>query len=298
MMNSWINIYKPKGISSAKAVAIVKKALKGSKVGHCGTLDVEAEGILPLAIGEATKLTQYLMDAKKTYVFTIQFGAQTDTADSAGKVIKTTNHLPLKEDCLNICPKFIGTISQTPPAFSALKVGGVRAYKLARNGETPILNSRQIEIYDLKLLDFTGQSGSTTATYIAECSKGTYVRTLAEDIALSLQSLGFVVELRRTKVGRFVEQDSINITELDGLDQETIQHILAAKSLKIETVLDDIPVIDITAEQAKQIKYGQKCFFDNINDISCVWMRYNGSLLAIGDIHNYCFKSSRVFNII
>ncbi|WP_395477451.1 tRNA pseudouridine(55) synthase TruB [Rickettsia endosymbiont of Pantilius tunicatus] len=291
-MNSyWLNVYKPKGISSAKLVSIIKKVLGKVKIGHSGTLDVEAEGVLPLAIGEATKLVQMLIDAKKTYIFTVKFGKQTDSGDYAGKVIATTDYIPSKESAYAICSKFIGIITQIPPAFSALKVNGVRAYKLARDGKEVELKPRNITIYDLKCLNYDEKN--TTATYYAECSKGTYIRTLAEDLALSLQSLGFVIELRRTQVGIFKEENSIRIDSPTEITKTSLEE----KNIKIEAILDDILVLDANDEQAQKIKYGQKCLFDYDKNADFIWVRYKGVLLAIGSISKNCFNSLRVFNL-
>lgn len=294
--NGWLNVYKPKGISSAKVVSIVKHSLKGSKVGHCGTLDVEAEGILPLAIGEATKLVRILVDAKKTYVFTLQFGMQTDTADASGKIINTTEHFPSSDECLNICKNFIGVQSQRPPAFSAIKINGVRSYKLARENLAVELSPRNIEIYALDCVNFDPINNQ--ATYRVECSKGTYVRTLAEDIALSLQSLAFVVELRRTKVGLFTAEDAIELAAYGTEDQEMLKIFLEDRIIKIEAILDDILVLDATHEQAQKIIRGQKCLFDYSQNIDLMWIRYEGVLLALGSLSNNCFNSLRVFNLI
>jgi tRNA pseudouridine55 synthase len=293
-MNAWLNLYKPKGISSAKAVALVKKVFPSDKIGHTGTLDLEAEGVLPIAIGQATKLAGILIGATKRYVFTVKFGAKTDTADFAGKVIATTLNIPAKKECLDICSKFIGTISQVPPAYSALKLGGVRAYQLARKNKEVKLAGREINIYKLECLAYDETQG--TATYEVECSKGTYVRTLAEDIALSLQSLGFVVELRRTKVGMFKEQDSVNVSSFLEIPLEEAASLLKSKCLKIEDVLDDIPVLEASDDQAKQITFGQKTFFDNDQNYELVWVRHDSRIIAIGTLHHQDFKSSRVFN--
>ena len=295
-MNCWLNIYKPKNISSAKLVSIVKRSCGKNKVGHCGTLDVEAEGVLPIAIGEATKLVRILVEARKKYVFTIKFGTQTDTGDFSGRIIKTIDRFPSNDDCHNVCQNFIGFIKQVPPSFSALKVNGIRSYKLARQNNPIILKERQIEIFNLECLDFN--RANNTAKYLVECSKGTYVRTLAEDIALSLQSLGFVIELRRTQVGLFTVEDAIKIIEFDELDQEAFQKLLEEKSWKIEALLDDIPVLEANDEQAKKIKYGQRCFFEHDRDIEFTWVRYKNLLLAIGTLSKNCFNSSRVFNLI
>ena len=294
LMNSyWLNIYKPRGISSAKLVSMVKKILgKEVKIGHAGTLDVEAEGILPLAVGEATKLIQLLIDARKTYIFTVKFGLQTDSGDYTGKVIATKDYIPSQEEAYTVCSKFIGNVTQIPPAFSALKVNGVRAYKLAREGKEVELKPRNITIYNLKCLNFDEKNA--TATYYTECSKGTYIRTLAEDLALSLQSLGFVIELRRTQVGIFKEENAIQIKSPD----EITKNFLEEKSIKIESILDDILVLDATDSQAQKIRYGQKCQFDYEEDVSLLWVRYKGTLLAIGSLNKSCFNSLRVFNLL
>jgi tRNA pseudouridine55 synthase len=293
-MNSWLNIYKPRGISSAWAVALIKRLFRGDKIGHTGTLDMEAEGVLPIAIGQATKLTSILMDATKTYVFTVKFGAKTDTADLAGKVIDTCQYIPSLDECINVCPQFIGQITQTPPAYSALKVNGVRAYKLAREEKEIILQPRAITIYNLELLDYNPDHNS--ATYVASCSKGTYIRTLAEDISLSLQSLGFVLELRRTKVGMFTEENSVNVNDFVDLEQEEARLLLNAKCLKIEDVLDDIPVFDASDEVAKKISFGQKVCFESDLNYDLIWIRFKGKIIATGSLHNNDFKSLRVFN--
>ncbi|BDU60634.1 hypothetical protein FLA4_10440 [Candidatus Rickettsia kotlanii] len=308
MSNYWLNFYKPKGISSAQLVSIVKKILGKTKIGHAGTLDVEAEGILPLAVGEATKLIHLLIDARKTYIFTVKFGTQTNSGDYTGKVIATKDCIPSQEEAYAVCSKFIGNVIQIPPAFSALKVNGVRAYKLAREGAKVELKPRNITIYDLKCLNFDEKNA--TATYYTECSKGTYIRTLAEDLALSLQSLGFVIELRRTQVGIFKEENAIRIKSPDEITQNSLEE----KSIKIEAILDDILVLDVTDSQAQQIRYGQKCLFNYEKDfrhlaklplevefgkmsVDLLWVRYKGTLLAIGSLNKSCFNSLRVFNL-
>lgn len=295
LCNGWLNLYKPCGISSAKLVSIVKKAFPKIKVGHCGTLDVEAEGVLPLAIGEATKLVRVLMNATKAYIFIVQFGAKTDTADSSGVVIETTNCLPTKEQCYNICSKFIGAITQIPPRFSALKVNGVRAYKLARENKSFNLQPRIIDIFNLKCLAF--DSINNTATYSVVCSKGTYVRSIAEDIALSLQSLGFVIELRRIQVGKFVIENSLSLEEFENIQQPSLQCFLKTRCMNIETVLDDIPALNATHKQAREIVQGISCIFD-IDNVDFCYVTYNNVLLAIGSVNNNRFKSFRVFNLI
>jgi len=293
-MNGWINIYKPRGISSAKAVSLVKRIFKGSKVGHTGTLDVEAEGVLPIAIGAATKLVDILINAKKQYAFTIKFGAKTDTADNTGKVIEATEHIPSQGECHEVCAKFLGIIEQIPPAYSALKINGQRAYKLARQDRQVQLNKRNINIYDLKCTNYDQKQG--TASYICKCSKGTYIRTLAEDISLSLQSLGFVIELRRLRVGMFDLKTAIDISSYAEIDFGEAKKLLQDKCLKVEDVLDDIPVLEASDDCTRKIRFGQICQFDDDQNYDLVWVRNNGHIVAIGSLLDRNFKSSRVFN--
>lgn len=293
-MDGWLNLYKPRGISSAKAVAIVKNYFRNSRIGHTGTLDLEAEGVLPIAIGQATKLVNILIDSLKEYVFTIQFGAQTDTGDLAGKIIKKTDIIPTERECLDVCHKFIGKIKQIPPVYSALKINGVRAYKLARQNKEFEVKPRFITIYDLKLLSYDNHN--RLATYVVSCSKGTYVRTLAEDISLSLHSLGFVVELRRTKVGIFTEENSINIFNVNCKTFNEAHVLIKSKCLKVEDVLDDIPVLEVDELVAQKIRYGQQCDFDKVGNHNQIWLKHDNKILAIGSLSDKSFKSSRVFN--
>lgn len=287
-MDGWLNIYKPKGISSAKAVAIIKRKLpKKTKIGHAGTLDLEAEGILPIAIGKATKLIKFMQDARKEYLFEVKFGARTDTADAAGEIIETCSNVPSENEAREVCSSFLGKIEQIPPAYSALKIDGRRAYDLAREGKEVKLSSREIEIYSLKLEKYNSQIPS--ATYIAECSKGTYIRTLAEDISLSLKSLGFVLLLARRKVGIFNISNSLEISTLEDVDSDSLSEFL----FNMEVVLDGIPVLDVDADIARSVIYGQKIKLDS-KDQEQIWLRYNGKILAIGGIRGSYFDSARV----
>ena len=290
MINGWINLYKPTGISSAAAVAIVRRALgRNTKVGHTGTLDLEAEGVLPIAIGEATKLVQFLMDSRKTYKFTVKFGSTTNTGDKAGEVVGTCDKIPSHKECVDVCQKFVGIIKQIPPKFSALKIAGIPAYKLAREGKSPEMKPRNIEIFSLKCTGYDEEGGSST--YVAEVSKGTYIRTLAEDISLHLQSLGFVIELARTKVGSFSEEDSIG-PEL--LNSKSLVEVVALMR-QPEVVLADIPVIHVDVDVAQKVRYGQKVLIES-GDANLVWLQHAGHVLAIGEVSGGCFLSTRVLN--
>lgn len=316
--NGWLNVYKPKGISSARLVAIVKKSFPKIKIGHTGTLDPLAEGVLPLALGEATKLAGFLVDSRKEYIFTIQFGSNTTTGDEAGEVIDSVDHYPSKEQLLSVLDNFRGEVEQTPPKYSAIKVGGVRAYKLARTNSEFEIKPRRVQIYNLELLRFSAENG--TARLKVECSKGTYVRALAEDISLSLQNLGYVIELRRTAVGIFTSEKSVSISDYLQGDWQEARPLLEKNLLGLEVVLDDIPVLDASKEQVQQIRFGQKVSFESMaNQLDArlaadmeanrqnsdekssvlVWVRHTGHIVAIGHLlQDWVFKSQRVFNLI
>ena len=296
-MNGWINLYKHTGISSAKALGIIKRAFRGRRVGHSGTLDLEAEGILPVAIGAATKLIPFLQEKPKTYKFTIQFGARSDTADSYGKIIERTDIVPSSiEQCAAIIPKFLGKITQNPPQYSALKVNGQRAYDLALKGQEFTLPTREVSIYSLELLNF--DNNKHTATYIASCSKGTYVRSLAEDIAFSLQSLGFVLELARLEYGPFNDEGAISSITLKDLPFEEAANLLRQKLMGVGDVLDDIPAISISEQECYKIRCGQLCHFSPAEHAGKVlWLKHNGEVVAFGMLaEDGIFKTHKVLH--
>ena len=297
-VNGWLNVYKPRGISSAKAVHIIKRIFKGNKIGHTGTLDLEAEGVLPIAIGQATKLVRVLMDAKKTYVFTIKFGAKTDTADLSGKILERTNYIPNENECTEICKKFIGKIKQSPPIYSAIKINGKRSYKLALQSIAVDIPARIVQIYKLKLLQYNIHEGSVT--YEVECSKGTYIRSLAEDISLCLKSLGFVIELQRVKVGMFTEIDVVKVLDYVNMDCNVALEQLQCQLLKMENVLGDIPVLDVCEQKKQKIIFGQIVEFvedavQGISESDLIWIKHDNKIVAIGHISDNRFHSSRVF---
>lgn len=289
-MNGWLNIDKPLEYSSAKVVNIIKRFFKKVKIGHAGTLDPLATGILPIAIGEATKLISIMMDAEKTYEFIIEFGTQTETDDAEGKIIATTDYLPHPDELKDISSKFIGFIKQTPSKFSAIKINGQRAYDLARQGEDFIMPEREIEIKELTLL--SDPLNNKEAKFKVVCSKGTYVRSLARDISLKLNSLGYVKYLRRTQVGIFSEFSVITLDNLEKLVHNDRQQ---EALLPMESILDDIPAIEIGEEKSKLIKYGQQITFEH-TDVNQACVMFNEKLQAIGIIENNLFKPKRVFN--
>ena len=257
-INGWIVLDKPVGLGSTQAVGAVKRALREAgepktKVGHGGTLDPLASGVLPIALGEATKLAGRMLDATKAYDFTIRFGEETDTLDLEGKIIATSDVRPTRGDVQAILPRFTGSIRQTPPAFSALKVDGKRAYDLARAGEEVALKQRDVTIHALSLV----AAGDEEATLSATVSKGTYIRSLARDIALALNTVGHVTMLRRTKAGPFTLERAIS---LDFLRDAAKARALTRTVLPLEAGLDDIPGLPVTPEQAQLLRHGQQLF--------------------------------------
>ncbi|WP_174273176.1 tRNA pseudouridine(55) synthase TruB [Sphingomonas bacterium] len=300
-MHGWLILDKPVGLGSTQAVSAVKRALRAggcgkAKVGHGGTLDPLASGVLPIAIGEATKLSGRMLDADKAYDFTIGFGAETDTLDAEGAVIAESDRRPTLAEVEAVLPRFTGPISQRPPAYSALKVGGRRAYDLARAGEEVVLARREVVVHALSSSpgrgggpshrdggggslpgDMSrGESGTRVAaplhqpaagppprageelaeiTLSALVSKGTYIRSLARDIAQALGTVGHVTMLRRTKAGPFTLEQAIS---LDNLDRAARDARVQALFLPLTAGLDDIPVLSVSPEQAQALRQGRR----------------------------------------
>lgn len=248
-LSGWLVIDKPAGLTSAQVVGRLKRLYHPAKIGHTGTLDPLATGVLPIAFGKATKLIPYVMDGEKAYNFTIRFGVQTTTDDLEGEVISQNTYIPTAKEIRAILPKFLGKIRQVPPVYSALKVGGKRAYALARNGEKVELASREIQIYELKLLKKAGYE----ATFSVRCSKGTYVRSLGRDLALALGSCGTISKLCRTSCGCFTKKEEISLDFIEKLEYNA--KVLLLKP--IATVLDDILVLAVSEEEARRLCQGQ-----------------------------------------
>ncbi|MDP1027873.1 tRNA pseudouridine(55) synthase TruB [Sphingomonas sp. KR1UV-12] len=291
-MHGWIILDKPLGLGSTQGVSAVKRALRQGgygkfKVGHGGTLDPLATGVLPIAVGEATKLAGRMLDSDKVYAFTIRFGEQTDTLDAEGQVIATSPVRPTAEALAAVLPRFTGPISQVPPAYSALKVDGERAYDLARAGEEVVLASRAVTVHSLRssparrggpFVEDEWWGGASTsgslaapplpdplapprageeledATLLAHVSKGTYIRSLARDIALALGTVGHVTMLRRLKAGPFTLDGAISLDKLGELGQaRALEQIL----LPLRAGLDDIPALSLTPDQAGALRQGR-----------------------------------------
>jgi len=282
---------KPTGISSAKAVSDVKRLLKCKKIGHGGTLDPLASGVLPLAIGEATKAFDYVASSIKEYRFTVTFGQERDTDDAEGQVTAETDLLPTRDALLAALPSFTGAIMQTPPAYSALKIDGERAYKRARAGEQVVMTPRPVEVHALMLAPLP-EGPALAATFTVRCGKGTYVRSLARDIARKVNSLGYVSMLRRTEVGRFRETDAIS---LDKLAELVHTPALFGAWVPLELALDDIPAIELDPQQTLRLRQGQAVHVESAE--GRVVARSNGRVAALADVRQGMLRPVRVFNI-
>ena len=256
MLSGWIVLDKPVGLGSTQAVSAVKRALREAgepktKVGHGGTLDPLASGVLPIALGEATKVAGRMLDATKAYDFTVSFGSETDTLDAEGQVIAVSDVRPTAEQLQALLPRFTGEIDQIPPAYSALKIGGKPAYARARAGEDVEIASRSVTVHELRL----ASRGETDATFSATVSKGTYIRSLARDIARALGTVGHVAMLRRTRAGPFGLETAIS---LDFLNETAKSRDLTRSVLPLEAALDDIPALPVTPGQAQLLRHGQR----------------------------------------
>jgi len=258
MLHGWIILDKPVGLGSTTAVSAVKRILREAgepktKIGHGGTLDPLASGVLPIALGEATKLCGRMLDATKTYDFTMRFGAETDTLDAEGEVVATSNVRPTDEQVEGVLPLFRGEIEQLPPAFSALKIDGKAAYKRARAGEDLEMQPRRVTVAELRLLS----TSADDATLSCNVSKGTYIRSLARDIAHALGTVGYVSYLRRTRAGPFPLESAIS---LDFLEEAAKARRLTETVLPLTAALDDIPALPVTPDQARLLRHGQMLF--------------------------------------
>ena len=264
MPDGWLILDKPRGLGSTQAVAAVKRNLRAAgygkvKVGHGGTLDPLAEGVLPIALGEATKLCGRMLDASKRYEFTIQFGRETDTLDMEGTVVAECDYQPgfgpVETAIFN---HFSGEIEQLPPAYSAIKVDGQRAYDRARAGEQVELKPRKVVISDWQYIQegFVGEwdASERYATLACTVSKGTYIRSLARDIARALGTVGHVTFLRRTKAGPFTQNQAISLDKLNAIGQGAR---LEDHLLPLEAGLDGIPALPLDPESAQAARQGR-----------------------------------------
>jgi tRNA pseudouridine55 synthase len=250
-IHGWVIIDKPVGMTSAQVTARVKWLFDAQKAGHGGTLDPAATGVLPIALGEATKTVSYVMLGAKKYSFKIRWGEARDTDDAEGRVTAESAERPERDAILAALPEFIGDIEQTPPAYSAIKLDGRRAYAMARAGEAVVIAPRRVRVDDFQLI---GLVGDDHAAFEVCSGKGVYMRSLARDLALRLGTVGHIQDLRRISVGPFTEKESISLESL-----ETLVHSapLSECLLAVETALDDIPALALNATQADHLRHGR-----------------------------------------
>jgi len=297
-LDGWLVIDKPAGLTSSNVVVRVKRAL-GVKVGHAGTLDPLATGVLPLALGEATKTVRFASAGRKKYSFRVRWGIARDTEDREGEITGESLVRPGAEAIVSALPRFTGTIQQRPPAYSAIKLAGRRAYALARAGKAPELATRAVTIHDLRLLRVVDPDH---AEFEASVSEGTYIRALARDLAETLGTLGHVDELRRLSVGQFTDRRAISLDLALSLG-----HSLAASEhlLPLETVLDDIPALALTAAEAARLRHGQqvtprdpdeRARLSQLDDGTIVGARCDCHVVALARIENGGLRPVRIIN--
>ena len=297
-VHGWFILDKPLTMTSTRAVGAVKRAFNAQKAGHGGTLDPLATGLLPIALGEATKTVSYVMDGAKTYRFTVKWGEETETDDREGAVTETSDRRPERAEIEALLERFTGEIQQTPPRYSAIKVDGARAYDLAREGEAVELEARPVTVDRLEIVDMPG---SDETVFEADCSKGTYVRALARDIGRALGTFGHVTALRRTRVGPFGEDDMISLDYLSELSHIPAGHERLAELLcSVETALDDIPALAVSGAEAARLKRGQAVILRGRDAPilqGTVLVASGGNPIALAEVKQGAIHPKRVFNL-
>jgi tRNA pseudouridine55 synthase len=317
VVNGWIVLDKPLGMTSTQAVAAVRRAFQAQKAGHAGTLDPLATGILPIALGEGTKTVPYAVDGDKAYRFTVTWGAETTTDDAEGPVVEASESRPTRAAIEALLPQFCGEILQTPPQFSAIKIGGERAYDLARAGETVAIQPRRVTVHALRV---SAMSDGNATVFEAECGKGTYVRAIARDLGRLLGCYGHVTELRRTRVGSFTEDRAVTLDALrlaaygsaagppvvdtpPGERQPPpVIDLAAAKALlePVESALEEIIGLVVTASDAALLYRGKSLIIrgrDAPIDSGPAYAMCKGKLIALGDLAQGQLHPTRVFNL-
>lgn len=299
-VHGWMVIDKPAGMTSAAVVGKARRLTGAAKVGHGGTLDPLATGVLPLAFGEATKTVAWAMDGAKEYRFTVRWGEARATDDAEGAVTTTSDARPTIEEIETVLPRFIGEIDQVPPAYSAVKVGGKRAYALARDNQPVDLPPRPVIIHRLELI---GAPDADHAEFEAESGKGAYMRSLARDLAVAVGTVGHIEKLRRTRVGPFAEEDAISLEKLAALGHSAP---LADYLLPVETALDGIPALVLTEAEARRLQRGQflpvlpvasRSPLTDIAQGAVVCAMAEGRLVALARIRGGEIRPLRVLNV-
>jgi tRNA pseudouridine55 synthase len=292
-VNGWLVLDKPIGMTSTHAVSVAKRLYSAKRAGHAGTLDPLASGLLPIALGEATKTVPFVMDGRKVYQFTVRWGEERDTDDAEGRVVATSASRPSAEDIRALLPRFSGIIAQVPPRFSAIKVDGERAYDLARDGEVVELEARPVEIHRLSL---AGVTDPDHAVLSAECGKGTYVRALARDMGRLLGCYGHVSALRRTGVGPFGEQDGVSLERLQAAESSALIGLLKP----VATGLQGLPAISVSRADAARLARGQAVLLRGrdapiVQGFMAVFTQ--GDLIALAEGAEGELQPRRIFNL-
>ena len=297
-VSGWLILDKPVGMGSTEAVSKIKWLFKAQKAGHAGTLDPLASGMLPIALGDATKTVPYVMDGRKIYEFTVTWGEERSTDDLEGEVTRTSGTRPTADAIKAILGGYTGVIQQIPPQFSAIKIDGERAYDLARDGETVEIPSREVEIHRLTLIG----SDENTARFEVECGKGTYVRALARDFGRELGCYGHISALRRTFVAPFGEDDMVPLADLTALEEieDEAERLAALDAFLIDTgeALSSLPQIVVNDDQAHRLRMGNPIIVrgrDAPVSADEAYATARGKLVAIGEIGGGEFRPKRVF---
>ncbi len=292
-VHGWLVLDKPLEMTSTRAVGILKRLYFAQKVGHAGTLDPLATGILPIAFGEATKTVPFAVDGEKVYRFTVRWGIETATDDAEGEPIATSDARPSREAVLALLPNFTGEILQVPPAYSAVKVDGERAYTLAREGEEVVLEARPVVIDELRLLD----GDADTAVLEARCGKGTYVRAIARDMGRALGCRGHVIALRRSRVGPFHEGEAVSLAEVE--DAAEAGEDLTSFLRPVEIALGEILEVNVSPSDAADLAQGRSVLIRGRDAPVLGGTAYamsKGRLVALGEIEKGALHPTRVFN--
>jgi tRNA pseudouridine55 synthase len=289
-LDGWLVLDKPVGITSTHAVSRLRRLFDAKKAGHAGTLDPLASGILPIAFGEATKTVPYVQEGQKAYRFTVRWGEETDSDDSDGRVVRTSDNRPGADQIAEMLPRFTGTIMQTPPVYSAIKIAGERAYDMARDGETVVLSPRPVTILSLELVD----AERDLAVFETQCGKGAYVRALARDLGRALDCCGHVVALRRTRVGPFYEADALTLAALEADPTAAARAVLG-----VEAGLAEVACVVVDRDGASRLRRGQSLILRG-RDAPIGGVAYascGGVVVAVGSIDAGELTPNRVFNL-
>jgi tRNA pseudouridine55 synthase len=296
-VHGWLILDKPQGMTSTGALARVKRLFEADKAGHAGTLDPLATGVLPIALGEATKTVPFVVEGSKAYRFTVRFGAETDTDDAEGKVTATSEVRPSRAEIEAALPRFTGEISQVPPRFSALKVDGARAYELARGEEQFELQPRLVSVARLTLMAHPDRDHCVLE---AECGKGTYVRALARDLGRALAALCHVEALRRNRVGPLGEERAVSLATLEELAEKGDREALLGTLEPVEIALSDVPAVVISAADAVRLRRGQPVLLRGRDApilAGTVYATSRGTLIAVAEVSEGELKPRRIFNL-